>query len=90
LKHVGGKAVFISALIVQAYIILSFLWPWFTEQLPELTNLPGPVTYVMNSVSTIGFLWLNGVGAVGVVLLSIVFNLFLNQKSRKVLNQPGS
>ena len=81
LKNVGGRAVFISALIVQAYIILSFSWPWFTQQIPALAELPGGVTYIMNSVSTIGFLWLNGIGAIGVVLLSMLLNLVVTKKT---------
>lgn len=72
LKRITGKAVFISALIVQVYIILSFSWPWLVTQLPALLKLPDFLQATMNSVSAIGFLWLNGIGAVGVVLLSII------------------
>jgi SSS family solute:Na+ symporter len=80
LKHITGKAVFISALVVQIYIILSFLWPWITAQLPPLAKSPDLITSLMNTVSTIGFLWLNGLGAIGVVLLSILFNPFFKRK----------
>lgn len=80
LKSVTGKAVFISALIVQVYIILSFLWPWVAMQFPLLAKLPDSVTSIMSSASTIGFLWLNGIGALGVVLLSIILSLLLKKK----------
>jgi Na+/proline symporter len=79
LKSTSGKVVFISALIVQVYIILSFLWPWFTGQFPALTNLPHFITYIMSSVSTIGFLWLNGIGALGVVFLCLVLQPFFKK-----------
>lgn len=81
LKSVTGKAVFISALIVQAYIILSFLWPWITSQIPALLVLPPVVTSIMSSASTIGFLWLNGIGALGVILLCIIFQPFLKSNT---------
>ena len=77
LKHISGKAVFISALIVQVYIITSFLWPWISENFPSLTKLPGVVTAIMSSAATIGFLWLNGIGALGVVLLCLILHPFM-------------
>lgn len=76
-KYIKGKVVFISALIVQTYIILSFLWPWFTVQMPLLANLPDNVTTIMRSASIIGFLWLNVIGAMGVVLLCIILHPFM-------------
>jgi hypothetical protein len=88
MKRITGKAVFISALIVQSYIFLSFSWPWITEQLPVLMKLPTLLSTIMSSVSTIGFLWLNGIGAVGVVLLSILLQLFL--KGKKVEGAGGT
>jgi len=84
LKSITGKAVFISALIVQVYIIISFLWTWITLQLPVLSKLPEFVTSIMSSASTIGFLWLNGIGAIGVVLLSLLLHPFLKQKATMV------
>ena len=83
LKHISGRAVFISALIVQVYIITSFLWPSIGNYFPSLANLPGPVTAIMSSASTIGFLWLNGIGALGVVLLSLLLQLFLRPHLKK-------
>jgi solute:Na+ symporter, SSS family len=73
-KKARGKVVFISALIVQIYIILSFAWPWITEQLPALQTLPGSVNAILSGAATIGFLWLNVIGAIGVVLLSWVLS----------------
>lgn len=81
LKSIPGRIVFISALIVQAYIILSFLWPWITSQIPALLVLPPVVTSIMSSASTIGFLWLNGIGALGVILLCIIFQPFLKSNT---------
>jgi Na+/proline symporter len=74
LKKARGKSVFISALIVQIYIILSFAWPSITEQLPVLQTLPDPVNAILSGAATIGFLWLNAIGAAGVVLLSWLLN----------------
>lgn len=81
LKYINGKVVFISALTVQIYIILSFSWPWITVQLPVLSTLPDLLTSIMSTASTIGFLWLNGIGALGVVLLSMILHFLLRQKS---------
>jgi SSS family transporter len=80
-KQITGKAVFVSALIVQVYIITSFLWPWITEYFPSLTKLPDTVTTIMSSASIIGFLWLNGIGALGVVLLCLVLQPFMRPKA---------
>lgn len=85
LKFIKGKAVFLSAFIVQIYIILSFLWPWLTEQWPGVANAPSFITSILNAVSTFGFLWLNAIGAIGVVLLSILFNLIINRKPSTVV-----
>ncbi|HYF30647.1 MAG TPA: sodium:solute symporter [Chitinophagaceae bacterium] len=50
LKRIGSTAVFISALVVEAGVMLSFKY------------------------SNIGFLWLNAIGALGVVMLSIMLD----------------
>ena len=81
LKQITGKTVFVSALIVQVYIITSFLWPWITEYFPSLTKLPDAATTIMSSASIIGFLWLNGIGALGVVLLCLVLQPFIRPKA---------
>ncbi|MEO6313977.1 MAG: sodium:solute symporter [Chitinophagaceae bacterium] len=56
LKHVGGHAVFISAVIIELCIVVLF-WK-----------------------SAIGFLWLNAIGALGVVLLALLLQPFVNKK----------
>jgi hypothetical protein len=69
---VGGRAVFISAVIVQSYIAISFCWPWFMKTFPVLNNLPGLVNDFMLSAAIIGFLWLNVIGAIGVILIALL------------------
>jgi len=81
LKHIGGRAVFWSAVIVEGYIIISAIWPWLLGKLPALKNIvPSRVDAFMNSASEIGFLWLNGIGAIGVVLLALLLQAFSRKK----------
>ncbi|HTE23472.1 sodium:solute symporter family protein [Flavitalea sp.] len=76
LKKVGSKAVFLSAVVVELYIILSVIWPWLLSKLPVLGNIvPDVINNFMNSASTIGFLWLNLIGAAGVFILSYLIHL---------------
>ena len=64
LKNVGSKAVFISAVVVEIYIVLSAVWPWLVVKLPFIKAvLPAVVNQFMQAASTIGFLWLNLIGA---------------------------
>jgi SSS family solute:Na+ symporter len=60
-RRVGGVAVFISALVVEAVVISLFI-----------LNQKGLVH--------LSFLWLNAVGAIGVVLLSEVLNYLISAK----------
>ena len=55
-KKIGGSATFYSALIVEAFIVILF----FNEHIPFFSFLP-----------EIGFLWLNMLGAFGVVLIGM-------------------
>ncbi len=71
-KKVSGRAVFISAVIVQSYIAISFCWPWFMKTFPVLNDLPGVVNDFMLAAAIIGFLWLNVIGAIGVVLIALL------------------
>lgn len=72
-KKVGALAVFWSAVAVEAYIIFSTIWPWLNKQIPSLkTTLPAQVNAFFDAASTIGFLWLNCIGALGVVLLALL------------------
>ena len=58
LKKVKGTAVFAAALIVEVFIVVLF----FNKEIRFLSWLPD-----------ISFLWLNAVGAIGVMLLSLLF-----------------
>ena len=62
IKRIGGTATFYAALIVECFIVLLF----FNEQIPFINALPD-----------IGFLWLNAIGAIGVILVgSLLQNIF--------------
>lgn len=67
-KKVKGTAVFIAAILVEIFIIILF----FNEKIPSMKWLPD-----------IGFLWLNAIGALGVVLIAFIAELFFPGK-RKV------
>ena len=58
LKKIKGTAVFAAALIVEVFIVVLF----FNKEIRFLSWLPD-----------ISFLWLNAVGAIGVMLLSLLF-----------------
>ena len=58
IKNVKGTAAFYAALFVELFIMVLF----FNEYIPFLSFLPD-----------IGFLWLNAIGAIGVVLLGLIF-----------------
>jgi Na+/proline symporter len=90
LKKVGSKAVFISAVTVEIYVILSTIWPWLVSQLPFLKNVvPGVVNNFLMAASEIGFLWLNVIGAAGVVILAFLLHLFIgNDKAGKLKLEP--
>ena len=62
LKFIRGTAVFWSALVMELFVVALF----FNEKVSFLSFLPD-----------ISFLWMNVIGAVGVVLLSMVTNSFL-------------
>ncbi|MEI6946589.1 sodium:solute symporter [Paraflavisolibacter sp. H34] len=55
-KRVGGHATFWAALIVETFVVILF----FNEQLPPFRFLPD-----------ISFLWLNAIGAVGMVVVGL-------------------
>lgn len=56
-KRISSNAVFISALLIEALVILSFRY------------------------SNIGFLWLNAIGAIGVVMVAVVLQAFFPKKT---------
>ncbi|WP_121354654.1 sodium:solute symporter [Flavisolibacter nicotianae] len=66
LKTVKGTATFVAALLVEAFVVALF----FKNSIGPLRQLPD-----------ISFLWLNAIGAIGVVLLSVLL---------QVLLQPGA
>lgn len=82
-KKVKATATFWSAVLVEFYIIISAIWPWLERKLPAVFgNLPEGILSFMNSASEIGFLWLNAIGAIGVVLLALLINSFSKLKSK--------
>jgi SSS family transporter len=84
LKKINGSTVFWSAVIVEAYIILSNIWPWLLKQIPGLKDhIPVSVNNFLDAASRIGFLWLNVVGAVGVVVLAVLIHGLFGRKRLK-------
>jgi solute:Na+ symporter, SSS family len=82
LKHVKSNAIFWSAVIVETYIIISAIWPWLMNKMPALAvNIPEKLDDFLNSASNIGFLWLNAIGALGVVLLALLLQLLIPAKA---------
>lgn len=66
LKKVKGLAVFVAAIVVEIFIILLF----FKSSIPFLHGLPD-----------VSFLWLNAIGALGVMLLASLLQPLLSQKN---------
>jgi SSS family transporter len=66
IKSVKGTATFLAALVVEVFIVILF----FNEQIPLFNWLPD-----------IGFLWLNAIGALGVVFAAISLQNFLGTKA---------
>jgi solute:Na+ symporter, SSS family len=64
-KKIGGHAIFFSAIIVEFFIIILF----FNEQIPWFSFLPD-----------IGFLWLNAIGALGVIVIGSVLQPMMPAK----------
>jgi Na+/proline symporter len=62
LKKVRGTATFVAALVVELFIVLLF----FKKDLPLFNQLPD-----------VSFLWLNAIGAIGVVLLALLLQMVL-------------
>lgn len=74
--RVKGMAAFGSALVVQIFILLSTLWNRIPQQdwLLDLTGSAGrAVSTAFSNVNNLGFLWLNAVGAIGVVGLGLLW-----------------
>ena len=69
-KQVSGNATFLATIIVETFIVLLF----FNEQIPMLRFLPD-----------IGFLWLNAIGALGMIVVGWIIQQFLSSFSKKTL-----
>lgn len=81
LKPVGSKAVFLAAIIVELYIVLSAIWPWLLTKAPMLDKfIPDVINNFMKAAGSIGFLWLNLIGAAGVVILSYLIHLIIGNE----------
>ncbi|HEY0751817.1 MAG TPA: sodium:solute symporter [Chitinophagaceae bacterium] len=65
MKKVGGTATFIAALIMELFVVVLF----FNEKLPLFNFLPD-----------ISFLWMNAIGALGVVILGWLIQIFFIKK----------
>ena len=77
-KKINGSATFWSAIVVEVYIIVSAIWPWLHSKAPGvMDHIPSGLDTFMYAASKVGFLWLNAIGAIGVVLLGFVFSLFM-------------
>ncbi len=61
-KKVGGSATFIAAVVMEAFVVCLF----FNERVSFLKPLPD-----------ISFLWMNAIGAIGLVLIANVLQLFM-------------
>ena len=68
LKKVKGTAVFIAAIIVELFVVLLF----FNNYFEGLKWLPD-----------ISFLWLNAIGAIGVVLIAALIQLAIKEKMKQ-------
>jgi Na+/proline symporter len=76
-KRVKGTATFIAALIMEAFVVVLF----FNEKIPYMGFLPD-----------ISFLWMNAIGAIGLVLLALLLQQFrgINQTDEKNRSKIGS
>jgi len=74
-KRVGGSATFIAAVVMEAVVVALF----FNEQIPFLKGLPD-----------ISFLWMNAIGALGLVLLALLIEAIRpSKKSHPALSDEG-
>ncbi|HZF63614.1 MAG TPA: sodium:solute symporter, partial [Chitinophagaceae bacterium] len=68
IKNVKGTATFIAAVLVETFILLLFV----NQQIRWLSFLPD-----------ISFLWLNAIGALGVVLLALLLQQFFSRSDQR-------
>jgi SSS family transporter len=82
-RKVKANSIFWSAVLVVIYIIVSTIWPWLTKQFPFLAEqLPGELNSFLNSAASIGFLWLNAIGAIGVVVVALLLQAFIGKTEK--------
>ena len=82
LKNIRGNAVFYSAVIVEFIIIISFAWPWITSHWPGVKErLPSFISRFLEGMASVSFLWLNAIGAIGVVVIAGLIHLVKFKKS---------
>ncbi len=83
MKNINGNAVFISAVLVEIIIILSFIWPWITQKFPAVVeNIPGILNRFIEGLSSISFLWLNAIGSIGTALMAFFIQMFLKREQK--------
>jgi Na+/proline symporter len=68
-KKINGTAVFIAAVIVECFVVVLF----FNEQISFMNWLPD-----------ISFLWMNVIGAIGVVFVAALAEMIFPQKLKPV------
>src|SRR6476469_1387433 len=68
-KRINGTAVFIAAVLVECFVVILF----FNEQISFMNWLPD-----------ISFLWMNVIGAIGVVLVAAIAEMIFPQKLKAV------
>ncbi|MEO6000829.1 MAG: sodium:solute symporter [Chitinophagaceae bacterium] len=82
MKSIRGNAVFISAILVEIIIILSFVWPWLTKKIPSVIDkMPSFIQHFMEGMANISFLWLNAIGAIGMIVMSFLLQLVLKKRT---------
>jgi SSS family solute:Na+ symporter len=84
-KPIKGNATFWSAVIVEIFILLSTLWMRI-GRIDLLYNITGDagaaIDRFMKRVNSVGFLWLNAIGAIGVVLVALIIHLFVYRRKK--------
>ena len=70
-KKLGGTATFVAALIMEAFVVLLF----FNERIPFISGLPD-----------ISFLWMNAIGAIGVILIAAIIQLVKGNEAASLPN----
>ncbi|MDQ3277238.1 MAG: sodium:solute symporter, partial [Bacteroidota bacterium] len=68
-KNVKGTATFIAAILVELFIVVLF----FKKDLPLVSGLPD-----------ISFLWLNAIGAIGVILIAQLLQFIMPSSNSRL------